>query len=30
MTCKDAFNEYKQRTESYRNYGPVGKELGLY
>lgn len=30
MTCKDAFNEYKQRTETYREFGPVGKGLALY
>ena len=30
MTCKDAFNEYKQRTETYREFGPVGRGLALY
>lgn len=30
MTCKDAFNEYKQRTKNYIEFGPVGKGLALY
>ena len=30
MTCKDAFNEYKQRTANYREFGPIGKGLALY
>lgn len=30
MTCKDAFNEYKQRNGNYREFGPIGKGLALY